>query len=272
VLALTVCGAQSALSQSVEPDETTKARLQPIVKGILAAWDKFDVICLGEGHGSKNDSDLRITLVENPEFARKVRTVIIEFADSLHQELLDRFFLEGEEIPREKLRDVWKNTSGREVWELPIYEGFLRAVQKVNVKLPKNQRIRVIGGDNSREENRGKFIRDAVADILSKRMKALAIYGSVHCENRGMGFPGELSAHYSRRIWSAAAFHFPDEARRIFNLSEEPVLIAITGTDKENLPAKGLFAPRNANDNATLHYRFDAIVFYGDLRSPKTNK
>src|SRR5689334_8615815 len=92
VSALTVCAAQSALSQSVHPDETTKARLQPVVKGILAAWDKFDVVCLGEGHGSKIDSDLRITLVENPEFARKVKTIIVESADALQQPLLDRFF------------------------------------------------------------------------------------------------------------------------------------------------------------------------------------
>lgn len=153
VFALTVCCAQSALSQSVEPSETTKARLQPIVKGILAAWDKFDVVCLGEGHGN-----------------------------------------------------VWKNTSGREVWELPIYEGFLRAVRKVNMTLP---------------------------------------------------HPG--------RIFSVAAFHFPDEGRRVFNLSGEPALIPITGTEKENLPAKGLFEPRNENDNATLRYRFDAIVYYGAL-------
>ena len=266
VFALTVCCAQSALSQSVEPSETTKARLQPIVKGILAAWDKFDVVCLGEGHGNKNDSDLRITLVENPEFARKVRTVIVESADALQQDLLDRFFLEGDDVPREKLRDVWKNTSGREVWELPIYEGFLRAVRKVNMTLPRNQRIRVIGGDNSNEQNRGKFIRDAVsAEILSKGLKALAIYGSGHCENRGMGFPGELSTQYPGRIFSVAAFHFPDEGRRVFNLSGEPALIPITGTEKENLPAKGLFEPRNENDNATLRYRFDAIVYYGAL-------
>jgi len=50
------------------PSPATKARLQPIVKGILAAWDKFDVVCLGEDHGSKNDSDLRIALIEDPDF------------------------------------------------------------------------------------------------------------------------------------------------------------------------------------------------------------
>ena len=32
----------------VEPDETRKARLQDIVKGIIATWDNADVVCLGK--------------------------------------------------------------------------------------------------------------------------------------------------------------------------------------------------------------------------------
>lgn len=258
---------------SVHPDPATRARLQNIVTGILNAWDKFDVVCLGEGHGNKNDSDLRITLVENPAFARKVKTIIVETADALQQDLLDRFFLDGEDIPREKLRDVWKRTSGRELWELPIYEAFLRAVHDVNLTLPKNERIRVLGGDNSSEENRGKFIRDAVSsEILSKRTKGLAMYGSGHCENRGMGFPGELGAQYPGSIWSVASVHFPDAARRMFGLSDEPALIQVTGTDKEKLPSREIFAPRNDNDNAPLSRRFDAMIYYGSLTDTKAQR
>jgi len=82
----------------VEPDEATKARLQGIVNGVLAIWDKFDVVCLGESHGSKNDSDLRIALIEHPAFIRKVKVIIVEFADSVHQDILDQLALEGEDI------------------------------------------------------------------------------------------------------------------------------------------------------------------------------
>ena len=277
-MGLTLCATQAALSQQTAsenayPDPATSARLQNIVTGILNAWDKFDVVCLGEGHGSKIDSDLRITLVENPAFARKVKTIIVESADALQQDLLDRFILDGENIPREKLRDVWKETSGREVWELPIYEAFLRSVQKVNMTLPRNERVRVLGGDNSSIQNRGKFIRDEVSsEVLSKGMKALAIYGSAHCENRGMGFPGELSAQYPGRIFSAAAFHHPEAGRQAFGLSGDPVLIQITGTDKEKLPAKEFFSPRNDTDNAPLARRFDAIVYYGNIRETKSRR
>ncbi len=95
---------RSAIAQTqasvVEPNEAAKARLQNIVKGILAAWDKADVVCLGEDHGGKNDSDLRIALVEHPDFVRKVNVIIVESANAAHQDILDRFILEGEDHTR----------------------------------------------------------------------------------------------------------------------------------------------------------------------------
>ncbi len=179
----------SAQMQSdVRPSEATRVRLQPIVKGILAAWDKFDVVCLGEDHGSKNDSDLRIALVEDPAFTRKVRVIMIESASVTRQDVLDRFVLEGDEMPRDKLRVVWSEASGAEVWESPIYEAFIRAVQKVNLKLPAEQRVRLLAGDNPKQSNRRRFIREAVArEILDKGLKGLTIYGAGPLRKPGDG-------------------------------------------------------------------------------------
>ena len=57
--------------------------------------------------------------------------------------------------------------------------------------------MRLLGGDDPKDKNRGKFIRDAVArEILSKGLKGLTIYGSGHCECRGMGFPGEIADQF----------------------------------------------------------------------------
>ncbi|MGZ8846266.1 MAG: hypothetical protein ACXW3C_07355 [Pyrinomonadaceae bacterium] len=95
-------------------------------------------MCLGEDHGSKNDSDLRIALVEHPDFVRKVRVIMVESASVTRQDVLDRFILEGEEMPREKLRVVWAEASGAEVWESPIYEAFLRAVRKAEEQRAEN--------------------------------------------------------------------------------------------------------------------------------------
>ena len=252
---------------SVEPSEATKARLQGIVEGIVSKWAKFDVVCLGEGHGSKDDSNLRIALIEHPDFLRKVNVVIVEFADSVHQDILDRLALEGEDIPREKLRAVWKDTSGKELWELPIYEGFLRAVQKVNLTVPRSRRVRLIAGDNSTEMNRGGFIREAVSrEILDKGLKALAIYGKAHCQCRGMGFPGELESKYPGKMWSAFTFNSVEEGRRVFNLGDEPRLIPITGTEQAKLPAVKMFDFGRNNDTATLGKITNAVVYFGNAK------
>jgi len=255
---------------SVEPDKATKARLQGIVNGILAAWNNVDVVCLGEDHGSKNDSDLRITLIEHPDFVRKVNAVIVEFADSNHQDILDRLAMDGEDIPREQLRALWKDTSGKVTWESPIYETFLRAVRKVNLALPRDKRLRLIAGDNSSERNRGRFIREQVSrEILDKHLKALGVYGAVHCENRGMGFPGEIGDKYPGRIWSASSFYNIDEGRRVFSLGDEPKLIPITGTEKAKLSVGNMFFLGSYNDPATLADLFNAIVYYGNVKDIK---
>lgn len=47
----------------------------PLVEGVLSAWSAADLVCLGEDHGSKQDSDLRIALVNNPQFPRIVRLI-----------------------------------------------------------------------------------------------------------------------------------------------------------------------------------------------------
>lgn len=254
----------------VRPSEATKTRLQPIVKGILAAWDKFDVVCLGEDHGSKNDSDLRIALVENPVFVRKVRVIMIESASVTQQAVLDRFVLDGEEMPRDKLRVVWSEASGAEVWESPIYEAFIRAVHKVNLKLPREQRVRVLAGDNPKQSNRGRFIREAVArEILDKGLKGLTIYGAGHCENRAMGYPGEIGDKYPGKIWSAFQFYNVDEGRRVFGLGDGPVLIPITGTDKAKIPIGKIFFMGQYNDPATLGDMANAVVYFGNVKDVK---
>ena len=249
------------------PSPATKARLQPIVKGILAAWDKFDVVCLGEDHGSKNDSDLRIALIEDPDFVRRVRVIMIESANIAHQDVLDRFVLEGEEMSRETLKVVWGDANGAEVWDAPIYEAFIRSVRKINLGVPREQRVRLLAGDNPKESNRGRFIREAVSrEILDKKLKGLTIYGAGHCQNRAMGYPGEIGDKYPGKIWSAFQFFNVDEGRRAFSLGDGPALIPITGTEKARLPIGKIFFMGRYNDPATLGDMANAFVYFGNVK------
>ena len=272
ILPLIAPSSRAQTQTEVLPTEATKARLQPIVKGILAAWDKADVVCLGEDHGSKNDSDLRITLVEHPDFIRRVKVIMVESTNIAHQDILDQFILEGEEMSRERLRMVWSDANGAEVWESPIYEAFLRAVRKVNLTIPRSQRVRLLAGDNPKESNRGRFIREAVSrEILDKGLKGLAIYGAGHCECRGGGFPGELEDKYPGKIWAAFNFYDVEAGRSVFGLGDAPSLIPITGTDKAKLPIGKMFFLGRYNDPATLGDIANAIVYYGNIKDAKVH-
>ena len=276
LLAFSVC-VDSQTSRGSAAD----ARYDPVVNGILLAWGSADVVCLGEDHGRKHDSDLRLALVRHPKFATVVDVVVVEMANNAHQSLLDRFVLDGAVMSRDEIAPVWRDASGAEVWESPIYEEFLQAIREVNLKLPRDRRVRVIGGDTAidwtpirRQEdlvpllkaglrNRGGNIRRIIAEqVLEKRVKALAIYGSLHCIKIGMGFPGELMDKYPGRLWSVSTLAGDAAARaqKLFGLADQPAYVVTTGTRWESHPAAGILP---AFRGETIGQMGDAIAYLG---------
>ncbi len=255
-------------------------RYAAMVQQILAAWKTADVVCLGEDHGRQYDSDLRIALVRHPDFPRTVRVIVVESANPVHQDLLDRFVLDGAPLSREELAPVWRDASGADVWESPIYQQFLRAVREVNLALPREQRVRVLGGDSpidwraiTRPEqlvpllNRGGNIRDIIArEVLGRNLKGLAIYGARHCDKVAMGFPGELAAAYAPgRIWSIEPLvgrDGPKRGRKALGLGEGPAYIVVTGTRLASIGAGDLLAVR---PDLTLGDVLDAVVYHGEV-------
>jgi hypothetical protein len=160
------------------------AGLDAIVRTLISAFDQVDIVALGEDHGEQRDSDLRIALVRHPDFAKKVRSILVEFGTVAQQSTLDRY-IRGENVPQSELEQVWKTTAaGRSgVWNSPIYADFFAAVRDVNSKLPANEQIRVFCGDPGPNGDRG---RDAAAvsllreQVLQKHGKALVVYGAAH--------------------------------------------------------------------------------------------
>ena len=119
-----------------------------IAQTLMSVFDKADIVALGEAHQRQLDSDLRIALVRHPDFHRKVRSIVVEFASTTEQPTLDRY-IRGESVSRAQLEKVWKTTTqaANGVWDDPIYSDFLAAIRDVNSKLPADARIRVFGGD-----------------------------------------------------------------------------------------------------------------------------
>jgi hypothetical protein len=176
----TLAGAQ-AVSVRV-PAET--AGLDQVVRTLVAAFDQVDVVALGEDHGQQRDSDLRIAVVRHPDFARRVRAIVVEFGSTTEQATLDRY-VRGETVSRAQLERVWKTTTQARFAELDsrIFVDFFNAVREVNAHLPTASRIRVFGGDPGPTDTRSRETA-AVAvlkeQVLQKHEKALVIYGAAH--------------------------------------------------------------------------------------------
>jgi uncharacterized iron-regulated protein len=168
-------------SRSLLPDET--AGFDRIAQTLVSAFDHVDIVALGENHWNKMDSDLRIAVVRNPEFARKVRFLVVEFGSTAQQTTLDRY-IRGEDVPLAELQQVWKTTSQPDgSWDSAVYADFYAAVRDVNRKLPASAQVRVLAGDPPAGSGLG---RDATAfsvlrdHVLETHGKALVIYGSGH--------------------------------------------------------------------------------------------
>jgi hypothetical protein len=277
--------AQQKPKTTTAPVSTSAARDQEryagVVEQILSAWKTADVVCLGEAHDRYYDNELRIALVRHPAFSRTVRAIVVEMANPVRQDLLDRFILDGAALSREEIAPIWRDAENPEVWESPIYEEFLRAVRDVNLRLPRGQRVRVLAGDSrvdwskvTRPEeliplmNRGGNIREIIAtEVLDKNLKALAIYGTVHCLKIGRGFPGDLAGRYAKgRMWSITPVLFKkqrtENTLEDFSLGAEPAYIGIAGSRWEAMSGGVL-------DSVFTSWKIgqlcDAMVYHGDV-------
>ena len=168
------------------PDEA--AGINAIVGALISVYDQFDVVALGEMHERRIDSDLRIALVRHPDFAKKVRTIVVEFATTTEQTTLDRY-IRGENVSRAQLERVKPSQFGSLVSENPMYSDFFAAVREVNSRLPADARIRVFGGEDNRNRDTAA-VSILKEQVLQKRGKALVIYGHAHFWRASPNRPG----------------------------------------------------------------------------------
>ena len=137
----------TATSSSQSPSLTRPMPADPVA-AILEAFKTHRIVALGEGsHGNEQGHAFRVSLIRDPRFAMMANDIVVEFGNSLYQEVMDRF-IAGEDVPQDLLRQVWQNTTQpHHVWDVPIYEDFFRVVRAVNTTLPRDRQLRVLLGD-----------------------------------------------------------------------------------------------------------------------------
>jgi hypothetical protein len=230
------------------PDES--AGVDAIARALVAAFDQVDIVALGEAHLRHVDSDVRIAVVRDPDFARKVRSVVIECGSVTEQATLDRY-IRGETVPRTELGRVWRATAETTngFCDDPIYAEFLAAIRDVNTRLPPAARIRVLGGHAGPG---GGPTETIAAGLLKNHGKALLIYGAAHfflnapadyyaSTGGNLGLARTLDAAFSGRVYTVIPIGDlarppavesdtpPDYARfdRALKTSVRPVLVSL---------------------------------------------
>lgn len=132
--------------------------------------------------------------VRDPRFAATVNDIVVEFATPLHQDILDRFVVDGADVDERELRTVWQDTTQLLVWDAPMYRELLVTVRDVNRTLPRDRRVRVLGGDPpidwSKVHTPGDYapfgardpdyVKVIESELLAKHRKALLVIGRMH--------------------------------------------------------------------------------------------
>jgi hypothetical protein len=162
------------------------------VRAILAAFDTYRVVAIGDHHQTRDLNDFVLSLVRHPAFPNAVNDIVIEGVNGLFQPVLDRY-IAGEDVPVAEARKLWRegtNPAGVN----DFHARLLQLVRRINQKLPPARRLRVLGGEApvdwsnvTRENypgNREEHIASVMEkEVLAKNRKALMFYGGAHVQH-----------------------------------------------------------------------------------------
>jgi hypothetical protein len=182
----------TAGAQTQNPPAPT---VRPAIDGMLAAFEKYPLVGLGDNHGMAQQQDFFVTLIRHPRFAKEVGNVVVEFGTATHQDILDRY-INGGDVTFAELRSVWSDVVG---WTHTVtglgYVNFFVQMRTINLSLPPEQRVRVWLGEPVIDWSKVKTQEDIIPamsqrdsypaniikrEILAKRKRAFVIYGNAH--------------------------------------------------------------------------------------------
>ena len=185
-----------------------------VADALAAKFDDHQFIFIGSTHGDVKIDEFLMCLVKRPAFKRRVTDIVVEWASSGHQRLLDRYLLTLDEFPADNLAPIWFDTDAPTMWTtLPHVRQFVETLREVNKTLPRANRIRLVGGNEGVDWAKVRAAEDLapypfktnlmphlIIEHLAKtpENKTLVVYGDGHIRYRGNNFMGDLEAALGR--------------------------------------------------------------------------
>lgn len=181
---------------------------------LAAKFDNHQFVFIGSTHGDAKIEEFLMCLVSQQSFKQRVTDIVVEWASSGHQRLLDRYMLTLDEISVDDLAPIWFDTDTPTLWTtLPQVRQFVQTLRDVNKTLPAAKRIRLVGGNDGTDWTKVRVAEDLapypfktnlmphlIIEHLAKTPgnKTLVVYGDGHIRYKGNNFMGDLEEALGR--------------------------------------------------------------------------
>lgn len=133
-------------------------------------------------------------MLKHPATPERFNQVVIEAGNSLYQEVIDRYVVKGEDVPRYLVQRAWRDTTQLLSWDAPIYAQLYETLREVNRGLLPEKRLRLVLADppilwprvRNREdylpwlEQRDQFLAQKLEQAVRANKTSLVLYGSAH--------------------------------------------------------------------------------------------
>jgi hypothetical protein len=182
---------------------------------LAARFDAHQFVFIGSTHGDLKIEQFLGCLITRPTFTRRVTDIVVEWAGSGQQRLIDRYILALEPIPEDSLAPIWLDTDAPTLWTtLPQVRQTMRTLRDVNSTLPAAKRIRLLGGNDGVDWTKVRvaedlapypfktnFLPHLLVEHLAKMpdRRTLVVYGDCHIHYGASTFMGDVIASLGRR-------------------------------------------------------------------------
>jgi hypothetical protein len=201
-------------------------------RAVLSAFDRYEVVAVDAAHGNKDLDDFILHLLRDVDFPAKVNDIVVECGNALYQPILDRY-IAGEDIPLIEVRPVWRNTTQPMCGVSGFYGELFPLIRRINQKLSKGKKIRVLAGDPPLDWDKVRDKSDVMLDrdahiasvmqneVLSRHRKALMLFGTFHLVHADPTAPRELGSAVERyeRIYPRVTLVIGDQL--VFSSGED---------------------------------------------------
>jgi len=271
------------------------APLEPI-PAILDAFRTHAVVAVGEGeHGNNEIRVFVLALMNDRRFPSVVNDILVEGGNAAYQGVVDRY-VNGEKVSDGDVRAAWENSTQAQVVLLSTHSAgsYAADVRALNMRLPKERRIRLLLGDPPMDWNlihtyddyqqvlarRDSFPADVIRrEVVAKHRHALIVFGGMHLQRKQLFSNYDMSNPIAQtlvswleggaspikvfNVWTAAGPDLPALQADIASW-RTPAFARLRGTVLGRADFKQFYSTPRQAPPMPMENQFDAVLYLSE--------